>query len=528
MEEVAQAGTPADAPAGGDRRALVFIGFMGAGKSTAARVAGAELGAQALDSDRELEAELGEPIEAFFDREGEEAFRAREEEVVLRTLARPDADVVALGGGSVGSERVRAALEGHTLVHLEVEPERAWQRASGKGRPLARDRGRFDELLAERQGLYDSLADAHVAPLERDAVRFAVPSLAALRDAQLRGLPAQLVWARSASGDYPVFFGRGLVEGGFIHPRDGRRFVVTDANVARAVPAPAGWDAGAATIAIPPGETAKRLATAEHVLSALAAAGAGREDLVVALGGGVVGDLGGFCAATYQRGVRWVGVPTTVVAQVDSAYGGKTGVDLPEAKNYAGAYHQPSAVITDPATLASLPPEEDAAGYAEVVKTALIAGGPLWARVRRGGPLDDATILDCLRTKLGVVAEDERDAGRRQVLNLGHTIGHAIEAATGYERYRHGEAIAIGLVAALRLSGRDALREEVAGLLRERGLPVTFEGAAVDDVLTALARDKKRIGERVPFVLVEAPGEVTHGHELSDDSLRAAVEEAAA
>ena len=527
MEEVAPVGTAAGVPAGAGRRALVVIGFMGAGKSTAARVAGAELGVQAIDSDRELEAELGEPIEAFFDREGEAAFRAREEEIVLRILARPDADVVALGGGAVGSERVRAALEQHTVVHLEVEPERAWQRASGKGRPLARDRGRFDELLAERQGLYDSLADAHVVPLDRDAVRFVVPALDALRDAQSRGLPAQLVWARSASGDYPVFFGRGLVEAGFIHPRDGRPFVVTDENVARAVPAPGGWAASAA-IAIPPGETAKRLATAERVLSELAAAGAGGEDIVVALGGGVVGDLGGFCAATYQRGVRWIGVPTTVVAQVDSAYGGKTGVDLPQAKNYAGAYHQPSAVLTDPATLASLPPEEEAAGYAEVVKTALIAGGSLWARVRRGGPLDDATILDCLRTKLAVVAEDERDSGRRQVLNLGHTVGHAIEAATGYARYRHGEAVAIGLVAALRLSGRDALRKEVAGLLRERGLPAKFEGASVEDVLTALARDKKRVGGRVPFVLVEAPGEVTPGNDIDPAELRVAVEEAAA
>jgi shikimate kinase/3-dehydroquinate synthase len=278
-------------------------------------------------------------------------------------------------------------------------------------------------------------------------------------------------------------------------------------------------------IVVEPGEREKTLARAEEVLRALAAAGAARGDLVVAVGGGVVGDLAGFCASVYQRGMRWVGVPTSLVAQVDSAYGGKTGVDLPEAKNYVGSYHQPAGVVVDPAALETLPAEEAAAGYAEVVKTALIAGGPLWARVREGGPVDDETVWRCLRTKLAVVAEDERDGGRRQVLNLGHTVGHAIEAATGYGRYRHGEAIAVGLLAALRLSDRDALRAEVAKLFEARGLPTRFGGAAVDDVLAFVARDKKRTGEAVPFVLVHAPGEVTPGHDVGPDELRAAIEE---
>ncbi len=261
----------------------------------------------------------------------------------------------------------------------------------------------------------------------------------------------------------------------------------------------------------------------------LAAEGATRDDIVVALGGGVVGDLAGFCASVYQRGMRWVGIPTTVVSQVDSAYGGKTGVDLPEAKNYVGSYHQPAAVLVDPSLLETLPQEEAAAGYAEVVKTALIAGGPLWARVREGGPVDDETIWRCLRTKLAVVAEDERDSGRRQVLNLGHTVGHAIEAATGYGRYRHGEAIAIGLLAALRLSGpRRAARRGGGPASPRAACRRQFEGAAVDDVLQYLARDKKRAGGIVPFVLVEAPGEVTPGHEVGADELRAAVEEVAA
>jgi shikimate kinase / 3-dehydroquinate synthase len=490
---------------------------MGAGKSTGARSLAAELGAEALDSDRELEQRLGEPVEAFFDREGEEAFRAREEEVVLELLARDEAPVVALGGGALASERVREALNGHTVVHLEVEPAEAWRRASGKGRPLARDEGRFAQLHSDRVALYASVADAVVPPGDRDALRRALPALRALESAP-RG--TRLVWASAASGEYPVFLGRGLIEAGFLHPSDGRRLVVTDEHVARAQPFQ-----GDERIVAMAGEEHKSIHGAEFVLRALAQAGAERGDIVVAVGGGVVGDLAGFCAAIYQRGMRHVQVPTSLVAQVDSAYGGKTGVDLPEGKNYAGAFHQPVAVICDPAALETLPPEELSAGYAEVVKTALIAGGPLWARVRQGGDVDPDVILGCIRTKLAVVAEDERDAGRRQVLNLGHTVGHALEAATGYTRYRHGEAVAIGLLVALRLSRREPLRGEVAELLAAHGLPRSFTGASVDDVLELVERDKKRAAGRVPFVLVQAPGDVTPGHTVQPDELRAAVQE---
>ena len=217
---------------------------------------------------------------------------------------------------------------------------------------------------------------------------------------------------------------------------------------------------------------------------------------------------------TYQRGVPVVQLPTTLVAQVDSAYGGKTGVDLPEGKNYAGAYHQPAAVLADPAVLATLPPAELAAGWAEVVKTALIAGGPLWERVRRPDALVDADlVLACARTKLAVVATDERDEGRRQVLNLGHTVGHAIETATGYARYRHGEAVGLGLLAALTLSGQPGLRARGRRRCwrrtgcRSRSTPRSTTSA----VLAALQGDKKRRGGRVGFVLVEAPGDVRTG-----------------
>jgi len=518
MEAVAAAdsvGGVASAPPA--RRAIVFIGFMGAGKSSAARTVAAEIGAVPLDSDRAFEEGLDESLEDFFEREGEPAFRAREEETVLRLLADPHARVISLGGGSIGSERVREALREHVVVHLEVHPDDAWHRASGKGRPLARDQARFEQLHADRAPIYRSLADATLPPSDRDTPRRALAALLALREA-----PAgtRLVWALSASGDYPVFIGRGLIAAGYL-PVEGRRFVIADENVVSLYRL-----AGELELAVPAGEGEKTLARAEWVLRELARAGAAGDDLVVALGGGVVGDLAGFCAAVYQRGVRWVGVPTTLVAQVDSAYGGKTGVDLPEGKNYAGAYHQPSAVLVDPAALETLPGAERAAGYAEVVKTALIAGGALWATVRAGGEPDDDVVLGCLETKLAVVAADERDEAARQVLNLGHTVGHAIEAATGYRRYRHGEAIAVGLLCALRLSGRAALRAEVAELLSARGLPTSFEQTSPERVIELVARDKKRRGSRVPFVLVDAPGAVTPGHEVAEADLRAAVEEA--
>jgi shikimate kinase/3-dehydroquinate synthase len=368
--------------------------------------------------------------------------------------------------------------------------------------------------------VYESLADATLPPGHRNAPARAAAALSALRDA-----PAgtRLVWASSDSGDYPVFVGGGLVASGFFAALAGRRFAVTDANVARHHRVESDW-----VHELPAGESEKNLGRVEEVLRAMAAAGVARDDLLVAVGGGVVGDTAGFCAAIYQRGIRHVQVPTSLVAQVDSAFGGKTGVDLPEGKNYAGAYHQPAAVLVDPSALATLPPEERAAGYAEVVKTALIAGGRLWERVRRGAEPDADVVLGCVRTKLAVVAEDERDEGRRQVLNLGHTVGHAIEAATGYTRFRHGEAVAVGLLCALRLSGLDELRGEVADLLRAAGLPERADGADPDSVLALVERDKKRRGGRVPFVLVEAPGRVTPGHDVDSGALRAAVEEVCA
>jgi shikimate kinase/3-dehydroquinate synthase len=521
--------------------AFVLIGFMGAGKSTVAAQLAATLGGRALDSDALLGQRLGHSIAHEFETRGEASFRAAEEQVVRELLAGAGSrDVVALGGGSVLSDSVRAALAQHLTLLLEVEPGLAWERvqssSEGAERPLARDFDAFLALHRQRRELYEQLADA------------------------------VLLWAESSSssgaGAYPVLIGRGLLASGRerrlaeIWPLDrarSRPFLVSDHTVSELY-APRLQEvlAGTDPIAIAPGESHKTLAGAERVWSELVSAGMTRADHLIALGGGVVGDLAGFCAATYQRGVPVVHIPTTLVAQVDSAYGGKTGVDLPDAKNYVGAYHQPAAVLVDPDTLSTLPAAELAAGWVEALKTALIAGGELWERVSQsdGREVDERTIRACAATKLAIVAADERDAGARQVLNLGHTVGHAIETATGYRRYRHGEAVGLGLLAALRLSGAEQLRAQVRELLLARELPVTLHGAGggegaggddgrgggegggggasvdLEEILTAVARDKKRLGTGgVPFVLLSEPGEPRIGCRVPEDELRNAVTE---
>jgi shikimate kinase/3-dehydroquinate synthase len=531
------------AVAGGPSRALVLIGFMGSGKSTVAAKLAQALGVQALDSDRLLEERLGRSIAEEFAAQGERHFREQEEALVMELLAHAaPGSVLALGGGSVLSERVRAALRGHLVVFLDAEPKRAWERvrAESSQRPLANDRQRFLALHAQRQPLYETLADA---TLPGAPVRLALRALPALSALSKLPLGSHMLWACAASGEYPVFVGRellavpgcGALLANVVRPGEGaapRLFCVTDETVAALYAQALG--PLALTVAIPPGEEHKTLKSAEHVWRELARAGMNRADYVLALGGGVIGDLAGFCAATYQRGVPILHVPTTLVAQVDSAYGGKTGIDLPEAKNYVGAYHQPAAVLADLTMLESLPARELRAGWVEVLKTALIAGGELWRAVAADEPLSERTILECARTKLAIVAKDERDRGLRQVLNLGHTIGHAIETATGYRRYRHGEAVGLGLLVALELSGQAQLRRQVRELLEARNLPTTVSGASAAEILSAAAYDKKRLtsanrdGSLPPFVLVQAPGAVKQGCRVPAADVRRAVEEVVA
>jgi shikimate kinase/3-dehydroquinate synthase len=515
----------AQAPA----RALIFIGFMGSGKSTAAREVAAALGTHALDSDKLLEERMGHSIADAFAAEGEAGFREREQALVLELLgAAGPGSVLSLGGGSVGSELVREALRAHLVVFLDVDVQTAWERVRGAGaqRPLARDRDEFGALHRARKPIYEGVANATLPATGNGVAVRALGALAALGRA-----PAgtQALWASAASGEYPVLVGKGLLGDGAtaeavwpLNRTHSRAFCVSDETVAGIYGGRLGAVTSAITIAA--GEVHKTLASAETVWRGLADAGMTRSDHIVALGGGVVGDLAGFCAATYQRGVGVVHVPTTLVAQVDSAYGGKTGVDLPQAKNYVGAYHQPAGVLVDPDLLQTLPEPERNAGWVEVLKTALIAGGELWRRLAADEPVGEEIILACAQTKLGIVAGDERDSGRRQVLNLGHTIGHAIETATGYSRYRHGEAVGLGLLVALELSGAAQLREQVQSLLAAHRLPLTVQGASAQEIIAATVYDKKRMGGAMPpFVLVNAPGEVSFGVEVDEADVRRAL-----
>jgi shikimate kinase/3-dehydroquinate synthase len=506
------------------RPAIVFIGFMGAGKSTALAAA-RKAGLETTEIDELMEAALGKPIRQAFEEDGEEAFRAREAEVVGGLLERADGGAIALGGGSVLSERVRDALERHTVVLLEIDAAEAWRRIEGTERPLATSDADVEALLAERLPLYEELADAVVPMADEGVVERALPAIQALAE-----MPegARLLWASSQSGDYPVFVGKGLL-GTSWWPLVGRQFLIADTSTVDLLE-PSRLSSFVGIVATIYGEQTKNLEQVRLTLERMAADGMTREDHVVAFGGGIVGDVAGFCAHLYQRGVPVVHLPTTLVAQVDSAYGGKTGVDLPQGKNYAGAYHLPAAVIADTEMLGTLPREELAAGFVEVLKTALLAGGDLWERVRSIGALDPAALDDvvfaCARYKCAIVAADERDAGLRNVLNLGHTVGHAIEAASNYVRYRHGEAISLGLLAALRLSEAPELRDEIKAVLARHELPTRLDPAVdLEAILAALQRDKKRTAAGVGFVLLSEPGKPRTGQIVDEAKVRNAVEE---
>lgn len=339
---------------------------------------------------------------------------------------------------------------------------------------------------------------------------------------------APAVWAEIGAARFPLHLGPGLIDrlGDLWRDDrpDGAALLVSDGNVpelarrARAALQRAGVRVVGATV--PPGESSKSLEQVERLCRLAADAGVRRADAVVALGGGVVGDLAGFVAASYQRGVRLVHVPTTLLAMVDSAIGGKTGVDLPEGKNYVGAIWQPEMVVMDTEVLATLPPRQLACGFAEVVKYGLLDSPGLFDVVDEWPPLPGppdalaALIRRCVDHKLAVVAADERETGVRASLNLGHTVGHGIEAAAGYDLYHHGEAISLGLLAALRLSERYAgldpqWRVRTAALLERHGLPVRLDpSVATADVLAAMGRDKKAEAGTLNMVMIGRPGDL--------------------
>jgi shikimate kinase/3-dehydroquinate synthase len=456
-------------------RHLALVGFMGAGKSTLGAQVAERLGRRFVDLDRELERSLRQTIPQVFGERGETEFRVLEAEAALETLANERPAVVALGGGAVETEAIRRALREHAFtVHVEVDPATAWTRVGGGDRPLAQDEQSFHALHEERSPLYDQVAQAVARDV--DGIVLAAAGIE-VEEGLLARLP-ELV--------------------------DGEVEVVADATVLGLHRPPL----DAPLHALRGGEEAKSLGAVERLWRELRL---GRDGTIVAFGGGCTTDMAGFAAATYLRGVRWVAVPTTLVGQVDAAIGGKTAVNLPEGKNLVGAFHWPERTVIDPALLETLPPEERRAGMAEVVKTGLLAGEPLWEL-----PTDEL-VRRCAAYKAAVCLRDPYERGERAVLNLGHTFAHALEAAGDYHGPSHGEAVALGLLAALRLSGQDP--SAVEEVLEPQPVRVNRDAA-----WAALARDKKSVNGSPRLVLLEGPGRPVTGVELPESQVRAALD----
>jgi shikimate kinase / 3-dehydroquinate synthase len=440
---------------------------MGAGKSTLGPEIAERLGRPFIDLDRDLEHDLGKTIPELFEERGEAAFRLQEEGHTLAALRLPDPAVIALGGGAVQTPSIRNELRERAFtVLLEVDPDTAWERSAGSDRPLARTESDFHALYERRRDLYDEVADAHA------------------RDVDDIVLAAAGVHVQSGA----------LESLGSLAPGDVPVALVADPHVAGIYGAEAQVALAqrlASVHEVPQGEAAKAADVVERLWAELRI---DRDGILLALGGGSTTDVVGFVAATYLRGIAWVAVPTTLVGQVDAAIGGKTAIDLPQGKNLAGAFHWPARAVVDPATLATLSEEQRQEGMAEVVKTGLLAGQPLWEL-----PLPQL-VRRCAAYKAGVCLRDPFDRGDRAVLNLGHTFAHALEAAAGYEGLTHGRAVALGLLAALRLSGRPT--DVVDEVLTPIPVRVDRERA-----WQALQRDKKKRAGELRLVLLgdEAP-----------------------
>jgi shikimate kinase / 3-dehydroquinate synthase len=441
---------------------------MGAGKSTLGREVALRLGRPFHDVDEEVERAEG-PIWKLFE-QGEAAFRELEARFTREVANRREPSVIAVGGGAVETRDLLDELDVFT-VHLDVDVDIAWARVQGSRRPLAKDEEDFRNRYEHRRPLYEQAADARAEDTEGVVLAAGGVTVSAMpRDA----VP-----------------GPGPVE------------LVADERVLELHPPPV----DARVLTVPPGEEAKTVATAERLWRELRL---DRKGTLVAFGGGCTTDVAGFVAATYLRGIDWIAVPTTLVGQVDAAIGGKTAIDLPEGKNLVGAFHWPVRTVIDPALLETLPEEQRREGLAEVVKTGLLAGERLWELP------DTELVRRCAAFKTALCLRDPYDLGPRQALNLGHTFAHALEAAAGYETVTHGRAVALGLLAALRLSGRptDAVDEVLAPD------PVKVDR---DRAWEALQRDKKSTGRELTLVLLGDEGGFTEN--VPEPDVRRALDE---
>lgn len=518
------------------RRPLLLNGFMATGKSSVAALVARGAGRAFIDLDRRIEEDSGHSVEALFSERGEPAFRALERTCFLRVLEEArgmaHAPVIAVGGGTLIPRDLRLrALDECVIVCLEGSPAELTRRALAQGaRPLLagpNPEQRVTELLALRAPSY---AEAHArvsceAPLNVVAARVTE------------------VWARdeiavgAGPASYAVQIGTGFAPSriGPLLEQCPVCVLVSDRTVSALHAAPIerallATGTRVVRVDLEPGEAHKHIASVERIWRAALAGSADRQATFVALGGGVVTDMTGFAASTWMRGVRWIGIPTTLLSMVDASVGGKTGVDLEAAKNAVGAFWQPSAVLCDVDYLRTEPARGFISGLAEVVKTALIGDPELFELLEanaeriasRDLALAEELVRRSIRVKARIVSFDERESGLRAVLNLGHTVGHALEAQAGYSALSHGEAVSLGLVAALRLGellGQTPaeLRERSLQLLRRLGLPTSLEGQPLAEAARLIGHDKKRSGSSVRFVFARGLGRVeTQTLALSD------------
>lgn len=523
---------------------IYLTGFSGSGKTTVGKQVAAMTGWTFRDTDDEIVAATGRAIEDIFREDGEAAFRKLERSV-LESVSRSERQVISTGGGIVLDERNRRIMDTTgIIVCLEARADTIYRRLSGPDethdeqvvRPLLQDSDplrRIISLKAERQPLY-ALAHWTVHTDELSITEAASEVVRARDTYSNRASSAQSYDAdlaatvRTSSGDYPVWVGWGLSHSvgervkTLVDP--GAAYVITD-NLVHRHARTVQMSMEAAGIpshifVMESGERHKSLDTLSHIYRWLAERKAERGHLIVAVGGGVVGDVAGYAAATYLRGMPVIQAPTTLVAMMDAAVGGKTAVDLPQGKNLVGAFKQPEFVLADVEALSTLPERALVSGWAEAIKHALILDEPLLRvfeeNVDAIGALEPETASDALRRsvaiKADVVSRDERETlGVRALLNYGHTTAHALEAVTGYERYLHGEAVSIGMMAAVSISNRmgmlgddDVVRQR--SVLEAYGLPLKYRDADPAAIRDAMSMDKKTVGGRIRWVLLEGVG----------------------
>ena len=542
-------------------RSIVLVGMMGAGKTSVGRRLAQRLGLPFVDADAEIETGARMTIPEIFERFGERYFRDGERKVIARLLDEGQ-KVLATGGGAFMNPSTRERIAGAGVsIWLKPDFEILLRRVRKRSnRPLlqtADPEATLRRLLDERSptysladftieskdGPHEIVVDMILEALRRRVAREA-PTRASAAERPLREVSVEL-------GDraYNIWIGEGLLASAgariaALAPR-AKCAVVTDANVAalhldtvRESLESAGLETS--VVVCPAGEATKSYGEFARVCDALIAARIERGDLVVALGGGVIGDLAGFCAASLRRGVRLAQIPTTLLAQVDSSVGGKTAINSPLGKNLIGAFHQPCLVLADTRALDTLSAREFRAGYAEVAKYGLIGDRPFfewlearWREIFSGGPARLEAIAKSCAAKARVVASDETEQGARALLNLGHTFGHALEALTHYDGARlvHGEGVAVGLACAFRFSrdlghgsGQDAIRVE--NHLRAVGLPTRIAeipGLETDPeaILDAMRQDKKVERGKLTFILARGIGQAFVAKDVAEaDVLR--------